>query len=211
MPIHTSPNRWVLETQHTAYAFGLNSAGLLTHHYWGARLPRLDDYPIPADPAGFASTDGFGHFIPEEFPGYAGTKYIDPCLKVTFADEVRDVVLRYVDFSVKNSPQPALSIRLKDVYYPLTVTLHYRPHPDYDLIERWVTLENLGSEPIHVERIFSAKWTLPPGDDYSLTHMVGRHVDEFNRLVWHAGLERQLPHQRRSDRICLDARQHWPE
>ena len=73
MPIHTSPHRWVLETQHTAYAFGLNSAGLLTHHYWGARLPRLADYPIPADPAGFASTDGFDHFIPEEFPGYAGT------------------------------------------------------------------------------------------------------------------------------------------
>jgi alpha-galactosidase len=202
MPIHTSTNRWVLETQHTAYAFGLNSAGLLTHHYWGARLPRLADYPIPADPAGFASTDGFDHFIPEEFPGYAGTKYIDPCLKVTFVDQVRDVVLRFVDFSIQPSspalppmgegslpPSPVgrgaggegeLTIRLQDVYYPLTVTLHYRPHPDYDLIERWVTLENLGSEPIHVERIFSAKWTLPPGDDYSLTHMVGRHVDEFN-------------------------------
>ena len=180
MPIHTSNQRWVLETRQTAYAFGLNSVGLVTHHYWGARLPRLDDYPTPPDPSGFASTDGFHHFVPEEYPAEAGTKYIDSCLKVRFADGVRDAVLTFVDSSVTDSPTPELAIRLKDVYYPLQVTLHYRVHADYDLIERWVTLENLGTEPIHVERAFSAKWTLPPGDDYFLTHMYGRHLDEFN-------------------------------
>lgn len=180
MPIHISDRRWVLETRQTAYAFGLNSVGLVTHHHWGARLPRLDDYPIPPDPRGFSSTDGFHHFVPEEYPAEAGTKYIDPCLKVHFADGVRDAVLTFVDSSVTDSSTPELSIRLKDVYYPLQVTLHYRVHADYDLIERWVTLENLGAEPIHVERAFSAKWTLPPGDNYSLTHMYGRHLDEFN-------------------------------
>lgn len=180
MPIHTSSQRWVLETRQTAYVFGLNSVGLVTHHYWGARLPRLDDYPIPPDPSGFASTDGFHHFVPEEYPAEAGTKYIDPCLKVCFADGVRDAVLTFVDSSVPDSSAPELAVRLKDVYYPLQVTLHYRVHADHDLIERWVTLENLGTEPIHVERAFSAKWTLPPGDDYFLTHMYGRHLDEFN-------------------------------
>jgi alpha-galactosidase len=180
MPIHTSSQRWVLETRQTAYTFGLNSVGLVTHHYWGTRLPRFDDYPIPPDPSGFASTDGFHHFVPEEYPAEAGTKYIAPCLKVRFADGVRDAVLTFVDSSVADSSAPELAIRLKDVYYPLQVTLHYRVHADYDLIERWVTLENLGAEPIHVERAFSAKWTLPPGDDYFLTHMYGRHLDEFN-------------------------------
>jgi len=180
MPIYTSNQRWVLETRQTAYAFGLNSVGLVTHHYWGARLPRLDDYPIPPDPSGFASTDGFHHFVPEEYPAEAGTKYIDSCLKVRFADGVRDAVLAFVDSSVTDSSTPELAICLKDVYYPLQVTLHYRVHADYDLIERWVTLENLGAEPIQVEQAFSAKWTLPPGDDYFLTHMYGRHLDEFN-------------------------------
>ncbi len=180
MPIYTSNHRWVLETRQTAYAFGLNSVGLITHHYWGVRLPRLDDYPIPPDPRGFASTDGFHHFVPEEYPAEAGTKYIDSCLKVRFADGVRDAVLTFVDSSVTDSSTPELAIRLKDAYYPLQVTLHYRVHADYDLVERWVTLENLGVEPIQVERAFSAKWTLPPGDDYFLTHMYGRHLDEFN-------------------------------
>ncbi|MBI5294618.1 MAG: alpha-galactosidase [Chloroflexi bacterium] len=180
MPIHASPNGWVLETRHTAYAFGLNQAGLLTHRYWGARLPYLADYPAPFDPVHWASTDGFHHFVPEEYPAYGGVKYIDPCLKATFADEVRDVVLGYEDFSVKDSPTPELAVRLRDSYYPLRVTLHYRVHEAYDLIERWVTLENLGADPILVERVFSAKWTMPHGDGYSLTHMYGRWSDEFN-------------------------------
>jgi alpha-galactosidase len=97
-----------------------------------------------------------------------------------FADDVRDVVLEFQDFDVAASPQPTLALRLKDVYYPLQVTLHYRVHEEYDLIERWVTLENLGDAPMLIERLFSAKWTLPRGDNYSLTHMYGRHIDEFH-------------------------------
>jgi len=180
MPIHTSPNYWVLETQNTAYTFGLNEEKLVTHCYWGARLPFIKDYPSPLNPTHWTSPTGSHHYVPEEFPGYAGTKYIDPALKVIFADDVRDVVLTFVDATVSASPQPTLAIRLKDAYYPLEVTLHYRIHEEYDLIERWVTLENLGDEPIQVERAFSAKWTLPPGDDYSLTHLYGQHNDEFN-------------------------------
>ena len=179
MPIHTSPNYWILETRRSAYAFGLNKASLLSHCYWGKRLPFVKDYPAPFEPTHWASTDGYDHFIPEEYPGYAGVKYIDPALKVTFPDGVRDVVLTFVDFITTASPQPTLALRFKDSAYPLQVTLHYRIHEEYDLIERWVTLENLGTDAIHVERVFSAKWTMPPGDDYSLSHLYGRHVGEF--------------------------------
>ena len=179
MPIHTSPNYWILETRRSAYAFGLNKASLLSHCYWGKRLPFVKDYPAPFEPTHWASTDGYDHFIPEEYPGYAGVKYIDPALKVTFPDGVRDVVLTFVDFVTTASPQPTLALRFKDSAYPLQVTLHYRIHEEYDLIERWVTLENLGTDAIHVERVFSAKWTMPPGDDYSLSHLYGRHVGEF--------------------------------
>lgn len=175
MPIHTSTDGWVLETRRTAYAFGLNRAGMLTHRYWGTRLPFVTDYPAPVDPT-FWAADGPHHFTPEEYPGYAGTKYVDPCLKVTFSDGVRDVVLAYEDFSVKDSE---LAIHLKDTFYPLRITLHYLLHQEYDLIERWETLENHSTEPILLERVYSAKWTLPPGDGYSLTHHYGRHLEEF--------------------------------
>ena len=180
MPIRSSATGWILETRNTGYAIGLNHAGLLAHRYWGARLPYISDYPAPFDPIKWSSPDGPHHFVPEEYPGYASTKYIDPCLKVTYTDGTRDVVLTYEDFSITISPQPVLDLRFKDSHYPLQLTLHYRIHEEYDLIERWVTLENLGDDPILIERAFSAKWTLPPGDNYSLTHLYGRHIDEFH-------------------------------
>lgn len=211
MPIHASPNYWILETRHTAYAFGLNEAKLLTHCYWGARLPFVKDYPAPFYPTQWTSPDGPHHFVPEEYPGYGGTKYIDPTLKVTFADQVRDVVLEYQDFDITASPYPTLALRLKDTYYPLQLTLHYRVHEEYDLIERWVTLENLGEEPILIERAFSAKWTLPHGDNYSLTHLYGRHNDEFHikREALTPGLKviesrRIIPSHRASPWFAID-------
>ena len=40
MAIRALENGWVLETRETSYALGLNQAGLLTHRYWGMKLPR---------------------------------------------------------------------------------------------------------------------------------------------------------------------------
>ena len=45
MPIHACENSWILETQHTAYVFGVHTTGLLAHRYWGAKLPYPGDYP----------------------------------------------------------------------------------------------------------------------------------------------------------------------
>ncbi len=72
MPIHVSPDGWILKTNQTAYAFGLNNAGHLTHRCWGARLPYLTDYPEPTNPQERSSFDMPAHLTPEEFPGYGG-------------------------------------------------------------------------------------------------------------------------------------------
>ncbi len=177
MAVRALENGWVLETRETSYALGLNQAGLLAHRYWGMKLPRLDDYPPTVDPWGWASFNGPAQLVMEEYPGYAGMKYIDPCLKVTFADGVRDVVLRFESAEI-SSDGSQLDIQMCDSHYPLRLTLHYRVHEAYDLIERWVTAANEGSEPMTLERIFSAEWHLPYGGDYRLAHLTGRWLDE---------------------------------
>ncbi len=35
MPVLVRENYWVLETDHTAYAFGVTPHGHLVHTYWG--------------------------------------------------------------------------------------------------------------------------------------------------------------------------------
>jgi alpha-galactosidase len=182
--------QWVLETDHTAYVFGVNQEGLLSHAYWGKRLPYRDDYPIAPgfEQRSFRSHSPVeypfnrpAHLIPEEYPGYEDIKYIEPCLKVSFADGVRDVVLRFERAEISESDSPELRIHLHDSHYPLRAILHYRVHASYDLIERWVTLTNAGDTPVEIERIFSAQWHLPLGDGYWLSHLGGRWCDEFQR------------------------------
>ncbi len=177
MSIQTTDQGWVLETQNTGYALGLNQAGMLVHRYWGARLPALSDYPAAADSIGWASFNGPGQVLREEYPGHGGVKYIDPCLKVAFADGVRDVVL---GFDRADVHAHELAIHLRDDHYPLRLTLHYRVHLEHDLIERWVTATNHGDTPITLERIWSAQWHLPPGENYRMTHVTGRWLDEMH-------------------------------
>lgn len=182
MTIRAIPQGWVLETRTTGYALGVNDAGRLSHRYWGVRLPYLEDYPLAANPAGWASFNGPTHLTPEEYPAYGGISYIDPCLKVTFADGVRDLVLQIDPAQQASFSQTELTIHLCDTYYPLLVTLHYRVHAEYDLIERWVTLHNLSEQNITVERVLSAQWHLPGHEKYHLTHVNGRWLDEFHLL-----------------------------
>ena len=180
MTIFALEQGWVLETKSAAYSFGLNKAGLLAHTYWGKKLPYPEDYPQPIDSEGWASFNGAAHLTPEEYPAYAGTSYIDPCLKATFADGVRDVVLRFESAEIREGNTPELAVHLADAYYPFKVTLHYRVHAAHDLIERWATVSNHGDTPITLERVWSAQWHLPSGDDYHLTHVTGRWLDEMH-------------------------------
>lgn len=178
MPIYTNDQGWVLETWGAGYALGVNGAGLLAHRYWGARLLDPSDYPAAPDPGIWGAFNNPAQLTPEEYPGFEDIKFVEPCLKVAFADGVRDVVLRFAAAEVIEGATPELRIHLRDQVYPFALTLHYRVHEPYDLIERWVTARNEGDSPIMIERIFSAQWHLPPGVHYRLTHMVGRHMDE---------------------------------
>lgn len=179
MPIHKNQNHWVLETQNTGYAFGLNELGMLAHAYWGERLPNVQDYPPAPALRNWQSFSPEPHLTPEEYPGHGGIKYIDPCLKVSFADGVRDVVLQFESAEVVEGETPELRLFFRDAHYPFRLTLHYRAHAAYDLIERFVTATNLGDTPISLERIWSAQWHMPHGDDYLLTHVSGRWGDEM--------------------------------
>ncbi len=163
MPIHTTNQGWVLETATTAYALGLNQAGLLVHRYWGARLKAPDDYPAAPNPGSWSAFNNPAQRTPEEYPGYEDIKFIDPCLKVTFADGVRNVVLRFDSAEVRAGEPPELRIHLRDTTYPFQATLHYRVYETYDLIERAVTVSNAGDAPITIERIWSAQWHMPAG------------------------------------------------
>ena len=180
MPIFTHANQWILETSSTAYALGINDAGLLVHSYWGKRLADLAAYPSPPNPVGWASFTNAAHLTPEEFPTYTGMKFTEPAMMVHFTDGVRDFVPVFERGEIEDGATPVLHLHLRDVHYPLRLSLHYRVHAATDLIERWASLKNFGVEPVQITRFFSACWHLPAGQGYHLSHLTGRWNDEFH-------------------------------
>jgi alpha-galactosidase len=181
MPITAQDQTWILETDHTAYTFGLNAFGLLTHAYWGPRLLAPEDYPPPPTGMSWASFNNPPHLTPEEYPAYHEMKFIEPCLKVTFANGARDAALRFQSAHIKpGDGETSLHISLRDRTQPFEVLLTYTLYEGHDLIGRSATLVNHGTEPVLVERMWSAQWHLPVGDSYRFSHLTGRWADEFH-------------------------------
>ena len=180
MPIRKNANKWILETNSTAYVFGLDEGGRLVHMYWNQRLPFIDDYADVTTPSVFSSFDMPEAQTREEYPAYGGVKYIDPCLKLTFADGTRDTVLCFESDEIEAGESPLLKLHFHDSYYPLEVTLCYRVHARYDLIERWVEIRQSSDSAVMVERLWSAQWHFPINQSYRLTHLAGRWLSEMN-------------------------------
>ena len=180
MPIHCSDRSWVLETDHSGYALGINTEGLLSHAYWGSRLPRVEDYPSPPVGQKWASFNDAAHLTPEEVPTARGMKFTQPAIMVRFADGVRDLRLTFDSSEDKKGSLPELCLHFVDEHYPLRVNLYYRLYEKDDLIERWISIVNLGDDPVELTRVLSASWNLPPGEGYFLSHLTGRWNDEMH-------------------------------
>ncbi len=175
MSIQQRERTWIIETARTAYVVGVTAHGRVLHTYWGPKLPT---YPAPtAVSDGYASFNGPGQLAPSEYPAYGdGLSYIEPCLKVTFADGTRTAEFEFVSGT---SDGETLTLILRDTVYPLRLELHYRAQQATDVLERWAVLVNEGDTAVSIERIFSAQWHFPEGHKYQLRHLVGRWLDEW--------------------------------
>ena len=169
---------WLLTTARTAYAFAIDSAGYLQHVYWGAKLVSAADYETPEVYRERRAMERMPAVSREEFPLWGDYSYVEPCLKAQFSDGVRTVLMQYVDSEVL-ADCTTLIIHLKDPHYPLSLRLIYRVIAEHDLIERSAILENTGAEPIELERIMTAAWTLPRRDRFHLRSLSGRWGGEF--------------------------------
>ena len=165
---------WFLSTRDTSYVLGINEQNEMQHVYWGKRIAAENDFA----PAHLASAYGFetreGRTA-EEYPAWGGVRYAEPCLKVTFPDGNRDLVLKFD--SQKIGPD-ILEITLKDISYGVFVTLRYRVFTAFDVIEKSVRVDNRTKEPIVVESAQSGVWHLPSGQHYRLSYLHGYWAGE---------------------------------
>ncbi|RAP77010.1 alpha-galactosidase [Paenibacillus montanisoli] len=172
---------WVMETNTAAYAIGLCETGTVNHVYFGEKLPFLSDYPCAEIEAKYPYTLG-SELSAEEFMGWSKAKYTEPCLKATFADQVRDAVLEYRSWSVTAD---TLTIVLKDQHYPLSVQLSYKLYEDLDIIERTAVIVNEAEYSITLEAVLSGSTFVPKNRNYRLGYLTGKWVGEtqFDQMM----------------------------
>jgi len=165
---------WFLSTRDTSYVLGINEQNEMQHVYWGKRIAAENDFA----PAHLASAYGFetreGRTA-EEYPAWGGMRYGEPCLKVTFPDGNRDLVLK---FDSQKIGSDILEITLKDISYGVFVTWRYRVFTAFDVIEKSVRVDNRTKEPIVVESAQSGVWHLPSGQHYRLSYLHGYWAGE---------------------------------
>ena len=159
--IQESQKVFLLQTKSNSYAFGIDDQGLVRHLYWGNRIDAVEDFEMPVLTE-VSTNDPVFEITREELPVYGSLRYKEHCLKVTFADGTREVVYDYVNYEVnKQEHYDELIINLKDRHYDLLIQLHYKVYESYDLMERFVVLQNRSGETIEVEKLHSGQFHIP--------------------------------------------------
>ena len=75
----------MLETGRTSYVLGINEQNSLQNVYWGKKLLRDDDLAPAHTAPEHASFDSRETMTNEDYPGWGGIRYNEPCVKVTLA------------------------------------------------------------------------------------------------------------------------------
>lgn len=160
---------WVIRTHRADYAIHVDSNGALQHFYWGEQLNTLDEFFEASDQHVWIweSEEGISR---EEIMPWGKLNFAEPGLKVEFQDCSRDVVLRFDSSVIEDN---VLKIVLRDVIKQLQVTVHYRAYDEFDVIERWVEIANIGQESVVLEQVMSAVWHMPVYPSYRLTYLAG--------------------------------------
>ena len=158
-----------------SYVFGVNSSGELQQLYWGGRLAKTDQFPRALPMPAWASFDTPYSNTPQEYAGWGAGLFVEPALKVTYADGTRDLVLHYESHTITAD---GLNVVLKDIKRPIYVTLHYSIDPESGILSRSATIENGLEQPVTVEQAAAAAWALPPAH-YTMNYLTGRWAGEW--------------------------------
>jgi len=179
---------WLLHTDSSALGLGINPRGELIQLYWAGPLWRADDIAAATNGREMSSFDPPQSLLNEEYPGWGGTRYAEPAVKITRADRGRDLVLHYSSHAIDGDN---LKIVLKDVRDEIYVTVNYQTFPREGIIRKSALLENRTREPLAIESLQAGVWYLPHGTGYRLSYVSGRWAAEsqLSREPIHTGVK----------------------
>lgn len=168
---------YMLETKNSMYVMQEDSEGLLRHLYWGKKAGTAEDFEDVSEEEN--ATQYYQHVetTREEYSPFGGMRYKESACKLEYSDGTNDFRYQIACHEIDGNK---LSISLVDIDYPCRIVLHYEVFEEEDIIRRQVEIKNEGTEPIVVERLYSAQFGLS-GTDYKSINFNGTWNAEFQR------------------------------
>lgn len=167
---------YALQTKRTSYIIRIGEDQIPENVYWGKRIDCIGDF---AGEGSHAPVNlGAPQCLREECASFGGMRFKEASQKVRFADGVRDFRSGRAEVKAQDNH---LEIVLADIHYPFRIHLHYEVFEEEDIIRKWRIAENTGTEPVILERMFSAQFGLP-GTGYESVNYNGRWGMEFQAV-----------------------------
>ncbi len=177
---------WLLHTNSSAYAIGVNPRGEVQNLYWQGPLWRMEDIAPAQGGRELSSFDPAQSLINEEYEGWGGARYLEPAIKLTRADGVRDMVLHYASHKIEGN---TLTITTKDVNDDLFVMLQYTVYPEFGMVRKQAEFVNRSRQAVTLESLQSGVWFMPHGEGYRVSYLTGHWAGEtqLTRELVHTG------------------------
>lgn len=173
----------MLNTSKCTYAMKVSEEGELIHLYWGAKIICENDLPSINELRSITTLSMVEKYDCREYVEWGRNSYLEPALKVEFADGTRGLRLVYKEHLVKNISENVqkVSVILKDTVLNFEAELVYKIIFDLDIIERSVIIRNIGKDALYLDRAFSASLFLPYRENYRLTNFGGAWAHEYQK------------------------------
>lgn len=175
--IGTDNKSWTLQTHSALYHIFVSKSGTVEMGFFGEKSYQTELCHKSLGP---------------EITVRGGFSEKTPMVEALFNDGVRSIELQFVDAELREVDKySTLVIHQRDKYYPLNITEYFRVLPEYDIIEKWIEIENTGRKAsLILENAQSGTFYIPQGT-YELTHLSGAWVNEFllNKTVLTQGIK----------------------
>ncbi|MBM7693848.1 alpha-galactosidase [Peribacillus deserti] len=166
-----------LDGKNSSYLLCIDKQGHLLHLYWGGRISNLEDFDLPFV-KGISTFEAKEDIMAEEFTPWGQLRFKEPSLKAGFLDGTRDLDLVFDGYREEGE---VLSISLTDSFYQVKIQIVYQVFAEFDVIKRYVILNNLDDHEIRIQSFYSGEWNFL-GSDFYFTNVQGTWANEGNRF-----------------------------
>lgn len=178
MKIQVSENRdrILLTTPNMSYGIIVTSFGRVCNSYWGAPLADVSEVPVELDLHNYPfEEENNKQWYQQEFPGWGGYFYDEPCIKLSPKHAERGLRLVFENLTVVDDCE--LQIKLCSETQPVSVTLHYHLSND-DVLVRYARVCNKGTTSLAFSNIYSGAVHLPGQYSYDARYLAGKWAGE---------------------------------